>query len=95
MVLALSLHSLGMQIGSTLPSFQAVSTTDLVDLREETDKRGYSDCQAYGYTDEYETACMNTYDPTNLIFTNYTVGNPIDRQWNWMLCNEPFAYWQE
>lgn len=29
------------------------------------------------------------------MFRDYTVGNAIDRQWNWMLCNEPFGYWQE
>ncbi|KAH8817396.1 peptidase S28 [Xylogone sp. PMI_703] len=52
-------------------------------------------CQGFGYEDERELACMNTYDPENKIFTDYTVGNTIDRQWNWMLCNEPFAYWQD
>jgi hypothetical protein len=41
------------------------------------------------------TECMNTYNANNTMFTNRTVGNPIDRQWNWMLCNEPFAYWQD
>lgn len=29
------------------------------------------------------------------MFRDYSVGNAIDRQWNWMLCNEPFGYWQE
>lgn len=38
---------------------------------------------------------MNTYNASNLLFTNRTVGNAIDRQWNWMLCNEPFDYWQD
>lgn len=51
-------------------------------------------CQQYGYEDERELACMDTYDANNLIFTDRTVGNTIDRQWNWMLCNEPFDYWQ-
>jgi hypothetical protein len=60
-----------------------------------TDKWCNSDCQTYGYTDERETACMDTYNASNLVFTDYTVGNAIDRQWNWMLCNEPFDYWQE
>jgi hypothetical protein len=38
---------------------------------------------------------MNTYDQNNNIFSDYTVGNAADRQWNWMLCNEPFDYWQD
>jgi hypothetical protein len=53
------------------------------------------DCQNYGYTDENDLSCLNTYNASSLLFTDRTVGNAIDRQWNWMLCNEPFAYWQE
>jgi hypothetical protein len=52
-------------------------------------------CQTYGYENERDLTCFNTYDASNLEFTNLTVGNAIDRQWNWMLCNEPFDYWQE
>jgi hypothetical protein len=52
-------------------------------------------CQNYGWEGERDLGCMNTYDANNTLFTDMTVGNPIDRQWNWMLCNEPFAYWQE
>lgn len=29
------------------------------------------------------------------MFTNTSVNNPNDRQWTWMLCNEPFGYWQD
>lgn len=53
------------------------------------------DCESYGYTDEYELECFDTYNASMLLFTDLTVGNPGDRQWNWMLCNEPFDYWQE
>jgi hypothetical protein len=53
------------------------------------------DCQSYGYDDEDDYTCLNTYDFNNNMYRDYTVGNPIDRQWNWMLCNEPFDYWQE
>lgn len=53
------------------------------------------DCQSFGYDDENDLSCFNTYDFNNKMFRDYTVGNAIDRQWNWMLCNEPFDYWQE
>ncbi len=38
---------------------------------------------------------MDTYNASNIIFSDRTVGNAADRQWNWMLCNEPFDYWQD
>ncbi|TQS36050.1 hypothetical protein Golomagni_03509 [Golovinomyces magnicellulatus] len=56
---------------------------------------GYANCQDYGYSDSLETACMDTYNASNLIYTDHTVNNPADRQWTWMLCNEPFSYWQD
>ncbi|PQE15701.1 disulfide-isomerase erp38 protein [Rutstroemia sp. NJR-2017a BBW] len=52
-------------------------------------------CQSYGYANETDYTCLNTYDFNNKMYRDYTVGNPIDRQWNWMLCNEPFDYWQD
>lgn len=51
-------------------------------------------CLAYGYTDLRELACMDSYNASNLIFTDRSVANTIDRQWQWLLCNEPFDYWQ-
>jgi hypothetical protein len=39
--------------------------------------------------------CFNTYNTSNPLYTDLTVGNPFDRQWTWFLCNEPFAYWQD
>lgn len=38
---------------------------------------------------------MNTYDNQSLLYTDTSVDNVIDRQWQWLLCNEPFAYWQD
>lgn len=38
-------------------------------------------CIGYGYTDVNETACMDTWDPNNKIFTNREVDNPILLQW--------------
>ncbi|RKF75261.1 putative extracellular serine carboxypeptidase [Golovinomyces cichoracearum] len=52
-------------------------------------------CQDYGYSDPLETACMDTYNASNLMYTDRTINNPVDRQWTWMLCNEPFSYWQD
>ncbi|KAH7317866.1 peptidase S28 [Rhexocercosporidium sp. MPI-PUGE-AT-0058] len=51
-------------------------------------------CSDLGYTDERETKCMDSYDPTNPVYTNHTVDNVVNLQWIWMLCNEPFGYWQ-
>ncbi|KAF4626929.1 hypothetical protein G7Y89_g11228 [Cudoniella acicularis] len=52
-------------------------------------------CQSYGYSNEYDVSCFDTYNTSNTYYTDYTVGNPWDRQWNWFLCNQPFAYWQD
>jgi hypothetical protein len=52
-------------------------------------------CQGFGYNDTYDLSCLNTHDKNNNIFTDWTVYNVIDRQWQWMLCNEPFGYWQD
>lgn len=49
----------------------------------------------YGYEDPLSIECYDTYNPNNKLFTDRTVGNAIDRQWQWMLCNEPFGWWQE
>ena len=55
-------------------------------------------CQSYGYSDwndTYSVACFDTYNTSSPLFTDYSVDNSFDRQWAWMLCNEPFAYWQD
>lgn len=53
-------------------------------------------CTGYGYwTDNSTVACYDTYNATSPIFTDTSVDNSIDRQWQWFLCNEPFFYWQE
>ncbi|KAJ5174589.1 uncharacterized protein N7482_000466 [Penicillium canariense] len=53
-------------------------------------------CAGYGYwTDEMTTACYNTYNASSPIFTDTSVSNAVDRQWQWFLCNEPLFYWQE
>lgn len=64
------------------------STVFLPDYCYET--FGYSDFQG-----TYNTACFNTYNASSPLFTDTSLSNTIDRQWNWMLCNEPFGYWQD
>ncbi|GAB1739785.1 hypothetical protein NU219Hw_g4722t1 [Hortaea werneckii] len=55
-------------------------------------------CEDYGYdvfNGSLNTYCFDTYDPTSPIFTDTTLANEANRQWQWMLCNEPFGYWQD
>jgi hypothetical protein len=54
-------------------------------------------CASYGYAEWQDTMnvdCFDSYNATSPIFTDYSAGNPSDRQWYWMTCNEPFFYWQ-
>ncbi|RAO73404.1 uncharacterized protein BHQ10_009416 [Talaromyces amestolkiae] len=54
------------------------------------------DCASYGYwTDKYETACFDTYNSSNPLYADKSINNLIDRQWIWLLCNEPFGAWQD
>lgn len=49
-------------------------------------------CAGYGYPqwqDNNTVACYDSYDANSPIYTDQTVRNPINRQWQWMLCNEP------
>lgn len=53
-------------------------------------------CANYGYwSDPLTTECFDTYNASSPIFTDVSVNNTIDRQWQWFLCNEPLFYWQE
>jgi hypothetical protein len=55
-------------------------------------------CEQLGYNGTLSTDCLNTYNPNNLLYTASHVSDAAvvfsDRQWVWMTCNEPFAYWQ-
>lgn len=54
-------------------------------------------CQEYGYDDWNDTLsvkCYESHNATNSAVVDYRVDNAVNRQWFWMLCNEPFAYWQ-
>ncbi|KAI1080058.1 peptidase S28 [Whalleya microplaca] len=53
-------------------------------------------CEGYGYfSGKYNTECYQALNASNPIYHDLSVGNPGNRQWNWMLCNEPFEYWQD
>ncbi|EFX01073.1 serine-type peptidase [Grosmannia clavigera kw1407] len=53
-------------------------------------------CESYGYfSGELNTVCFETYNGSNPVFTDTRVDNPVGRQWTWILCNEPFGFWQD
>ncbi|KAJ5692913.1 hypothetical protein N7462_002336 [Penicillium macrosclerotiorum] len=53
-------------------------------------------CNSYGYwADSLTTACYDTHNASSPMFTDISVDNAIDRQWQWFLCNEPLFYWQD
>ena len=41
------------------------------------------------------TDCLNTYNTSNPIFTDTSLSNTGDRQWEWILCDWPLGYWQD
>ncbi|KAK0708905.1 serine carboxypeptidase S28-domain-containing protein [Apiosordaria backusii] len=54
-------------------------------------------CSNYGYEEWAQpnsTGCYDSYNETSPFYTDYLVSNTFNRQWFWMLCNEPFFYWQ-
>ncbi|KAL1849332.1 hypothetical protein VTK73DRAFT_9925 [Phialemonium thermophilum] len=53
-------------------------------------------CASYGYwTGPESLDCFDTYNASSPFFTDVSLDNTINRQWNWFLCNEPFKYWQD
>lgn len=54
-------------------------------------------CAEYEYQDWLDPmsiGCFESHNVSNPIFSDWAVNNTVNRQWIWMLCNEPFAYWQ-
>jgi len=50
------------------------------------------DCEATGYDEfkgKYNTDCFQALNASNPIYHDLTVANYPNRQWFWMLCNEP------
>ncbi|KAL2192821.1 serine carboxypeptidase S28-domain-containing protein [Corynascus similis CBS 632.67] len=54
-------------------------------------------CESAGYPEwegENNIECFKNLDPNNAAYKDLSLDNWINRQWNWMLCNEPFEWWQ-
>lgn len=55
-------------------------------------------CQGSGYDEwkgEHNTLCFQNQNASSLAYKDLAPSNWINRQWNWMLCNEPFEWWQD
>jgi hypothetical protein len=85
-----------MRTGSTQPHFLAVSEHCITFQSETRSLSAFADCASYGYwTDKWSVACFDTHNASSPLFTDISVRNGVDRQWQWFLCNEPFFWWQE
>ncbi|KAK4233586.1 hypothetical protein C8A03DRAFT_38691 [Achaetomium macrosporum] len=54
-------------------------------------------CESSGYAEwngTYNVGCFQNLNASNVAYKDLTPGNYINRQWMWMLCNEPFEWWQ-
>ncbi|KAK3291587.1 peptidase S28 [Chaetomium fimeti] len=54
-------------------------------------------CENSGYPEwegELNTGCFQNSNPSNPAYKDLSPDNWVNRQWNWMLCNEPFEWWQ-
>ncbi|CAK7230271.1 hypothetical protein SBRCBS47491_007530 [Sporothrix bragantina] len=58
------------------------------------DMFNYDEYTIGGNTSAPTNACLDTHNTTSLLYTDRAVNNSANVQWYWMLCNEPFAYWQ-
>ncbi|USP82861.1 hypothetical protein yc1106_10135 [Curvularia clavata] len=46
-----------------------------------------------GLYSENSTYCDESHDPNNPFYTDISVGNPWNRQYLWLSCNEPYGAW--
>ncbi|RYP15867.1 hypothetical protein DL766_009291 [Monosporascus sp. MC13-8B] len=54
-------------------------------------------CASYGYEDwqdKNSVLCLDTYNASSPMFTDWTESNAFFRTWVWMTCNDPFFYYQ-
>ncbi|KAK7960937.1 hypothetical protein PG988_012151 [Apiospora saccharicola] len=54
-------------------------------------------CESYdldGFNGTYNTECFKYENEDNLLYKDTRVDNVSGRTWMWMLCNEPFEWWQ-
>ncbi|VUC25047.1 unnamed protein product [Clonostachys rosea] len=47
-----------------------------------------------GWRGRFNTGCFDSLNASNPAYHDLTANNWANRQWNWMLCNEPFKWWQ-
>ena len=50
------------------------------------------DCNRYGYDDwqgTYSTGCFANLNASNVAYKDLSPANAMNRQWTWMVCNEP------
>ncbi|KAL2265025.1 hypothetical protein VTJ83DRAFT_7535 [Remersonia thermophila] len=55
-------------------------------------------CESSGYPEwqgTHNTLCFQNLNASNVAYKDLSPGNWINRQWMWMLCNEPFEWWQD
>jgi hypothetical protein len=51
-------------------------------------------CTRYGYEGDRNVQCFDTHNASKPQYTDLSVDSHYDRQWQWLLCNEPLNYWQ-
>ncbi|CAK7227270.1 hypothetical protein SCUCBS95973_006483 [Sporothrix curviconia] len=55
-------------------------------------------CQELGYVDfqgAYNTGCLQNLNASSAMYQDISPSNAISRQWWWLLCNEPLAWFQD
>jgi hypothetical protein len=55
---------------------------------------GHAVCEEAGYPEwngTYNTLCFQNLNASNVAYKDLSPGNWINRQWMWMLCNEPYV----
>ncbi|KAH7109986.1 serine-type peptidase-like protein [Dactylonectria macrodidyma] len=57
---------------------------------------GYCDSGPYDdWKGEYNIACFASLNSSNVMYMDLSPGNYANRQWTWLLCNEPLMFWQD
>ncbi|KAK3326997.1 serine carboxypeptidase S28 [Cercophora scortea] len=54
-------------------------------------------CGSYKYrdwSDPNSVGCFDTYNISSPYALDWAPNNTVNRQWMWMICNQPFFYWQ-
>ncbi|KID86422.1 serine peptidase [Metarhizium guizhouense ARSEF 977] len=80
-----------------VPGPEGVGTSKALDGFAKWSKEVYlpAACAEFGYwADNNTAACMDMNNKDNPMYTDLSVNNTVNRQWYWLLCNEPFEWWQ-